>query len=401
MKKTLLSATIALGFVGAAGAQTAVTLYGVIDGGFGHTQIKDKNPAATAARAANANPPQDAPSGNRARQTGLSSSNQSGSVWGILGEEDLGGGLRAGFQLESGWDLLTGQTSEVDKLFDEVATLSLSGDSWGTLSFGRQETWTSQYMADVISAHGDDFALGHVGASFTAVGGPRHDNSVSYETPEFAGFQLGLGYSFNTDGAQPFRVNGTPNTDPSAFTAALRYSAGSLTLAASYDQLNIFADDPTLPNPRKLRAKSWILGASYDFDVARLHLGFGQEKNGTLTGRGGDDIGLSGDDPSYYFGQDGYVGDGYKTNNYSVGVAVPLESSNVSFNWHSARLGSSQYKNDVLADGGKRSQNMYTLAYTYDLSNRTNVYAFGTYGTGYAFNDISVTQVMVGLRHNF
>jgi len=394
MKKTLLSTTIALGFVGAAGAQTSVTLYGIADGGFGYTQFKDKNPAATAARAANANLP--APSGDRARQTGLSSSNQSTSVWGILGEEDLGGGLRAGFHLESGWDLMTGHLNADNKLFNEVAILSLSGDSWGTLAFGRQYTWGAQYMPYIIAAHGDDFSLGHVGASFTAAGTPTHDNTISYETPEFAGFQLGLGYSFNTDGAQPYRVSGTPNTDASAFSAALRYSTGPLTLGASYDQLNTFAD-PTLPNPGKLRAKAWILGASYDFDVASLHLGFGQEKNGTLTGRGGDDIGLG----DYYFFQDGYVGDGYKTNNYSVGVSVPLESSNVSFNWHSARLGSSQYKDDVLAAGGKRSQNIYTLVYTYDLSKRTNVYAFGTYGTGYAFNDMSVSQVVVGLRHNF
>jgi len=393
MKKTLLSAAIVLGFAGAANAQTSVTLYGVVDGGFGYTQFKDKNLAATNARAAAKG--LTALPGSRARKTGLHGANQSANVWGLRGEEDLGGGLRAGFHLESGWDLLTGRSNESDKLFDETAMLSLSGDAWGTLGFGRQVNFASQYAAEVIAPQGDDFALGHVGASFSAVGTAYYDNMVSYETPEFSGFQLGLGYSFHADGSQPFRISGAPDSRQSAFTSALRYSNGPLTLVASYDQLNRIN-----ANVGEKDVKAWVLGASYDFDVATLHLGFGQERNGTLTGRGDDLVDIA-DDEGYYFTQDGHVGDGYKANTYSLGISVPLESSTLAFGWQSARLGSSAYKNDVIASGGKRSQNLYTLLYTYDLSKRTSVYAFANYGTGFAFNDVNVTQAIVGLRHNF
>jgi len=91
----------------------------------------------------------------------------------------------------------------------------------------------------------------------------------------------------------------------------------------------------------------------------------------------------------------------YKTNNFALGLAVPVgKAQAVLFNWQSARLASGQYK-DMVSIFGKRSQNLYTLVYTYDLSPRTNLYAFGTYGTGYAFNNVSVTQAVVGLRHRF
>jgi len=65
--------------------------------------------------------------------------------------------------------------------------------------------------------------------------------------------------------------------------------------------------------------------------------------------------------------------------------------------WQSSRLSSGDFKDGAEKD----SQNLYSLGYTYDLSKRTNLYAVGTYGTGYAFTDTKVTQAIVGLRHRF
>ncbi len=46
--------------------------------------------------------------------------------------------------------------------------------------------------------------------------------------------------------------------------------------------------------------------------------------------------------------------------------------------------------------------NVFSAGYTYDLSKRTNLYAYGSYSKNYAFNDgVKATAVGVGLRHRF
>jgi len=369
MKKTLLATALAVGFVGAAQAQTSVTLYGVLDGGIGYTRFK-----------------QGGPGGLTATQTGFSSGNQAGSRWGLRGSEELGDGLKAIFQLESGFDLFTGQSviPAPGRLFGREAWLGLTSDAWGAVKFGRQMNFASQYVAGVALPQDDAFAVGNSGATFTSTGSVRVDNAITYETPVFSGFQFGIGYSFEVNGNQAFKFKGAGTPDDRGLSTALRYSNGPLTLAASYDQLltnALTAGD----------IKSWALAGSYDFDVVKLHLGFGQDKNGVFTSRF---------DP---FGGGlfaNFYDNNYKTNNYGLGVTVPLTGSEFKLAWQSARV-SGFYKNDPIAKFDKASQHLYTAVYTYDLSKRTNVYVFANYGTGHAFDDVKVTQAVVGLRHQF
>jgi len=393
MKKTLLATALAVGFAGAASAQTSVTLYGVVDGGFGYTQYKAKN----------------APAGfpDKATRTGGYGGNQQGPRWGLRGSEDLGGGLRAAFQLENGFDLFTGQHGQGGRMFGRQAWLGLQSDSWGSLAYGRQLNFASRYVAGVVGVYDDAFGHGAIGETFSSTHTVRYDNMIAYETPSFAGFQLGVGYTFQTNRDQPWDINGgVLDRDQTAFTTALRYSNGPLAVAASYDVLNAADSDDGINPLGEKDVKSWALGASYDFEVVKLHLGFGQDRKGAISGAtttitdlfGGVVVGRQG----------GYIADDYKTNNYAVGLSVPLGSGqSVAVNWQSARLGSSALKDGVRATGGKTSQNLYSLVYTYDLSRRTNLYAFGTYGTGYGFisplgtGHVTVTQAIVGLRHRF
>jgi len=375
MKKTLLAAALAVGFASAASAQTSVTLYGVVDGGLGYTQFKHKN----------------APQGatGTATRTGGYGGNHTGNQWGLIGSEDLGNGLKAFFQLENGFDLFTGNLSATNRLFG-VAKLGLSNDAWGSVSFGRRPNIADAWVPGVIGPYGADFAEGRITATFTsaAVG---YNNMLTYETPLFSGFQLGLGYSFHADGNQPYDRTGQPDDDRTAWSAAARYTNGPLAMVASYDIVNKVENSTETAD-----VKAWILGASYDFDVVKLHVGVGQHRNGVLGGRGVPNAGFAN-----VVGQDGFVDKGYKTNNYALGVRVPLDNSWVAFGWQSSRLGSGTYKNQRIAAGGKNSQNLFSVVYTYDLSKRTNLYAFGTHGTGYAFNNVNVTQAIVGLRHRF
>lgn len=366
MKKTLLAAALALGFAGVAQAETSVTLYGIIDTGIGYTRFKADDIKST--------------------KTGLYDSVQSGNRWGLKGTEDLGNGLKAIFQLESGFTLTDGRSAQGGRLFGREASLGLQGDSWGTVKFGRQTNVASQFLSSVASPFGDAFSEAHIGNTFTSLSTVRADNVVSYVSPSFSGFRFGLGYSFNINGQQNWDVKGTafnPDDDNiKLITTGVLYANGPLAIGASYDQLDAEIWES--------KVKSWAVAASYDFEVVKLHLGVGQDRKGTLAGRSA--TGIPGASVAT-----GYVHEDYKATNYSVGLTAPVGAGNLMVGWQGSRLSSGDYRD--LREKGK--QNLYSLGYTYDLSKRTNLYAVGTYGTGYAFSDTKVTQAIVGLRHRF
>jgi len=388
MKKTLLAAALAVGFAGAAHAQTSVTLYGVLDTGLGYTRFKDGR----------------APAGgsNKATQLGLLDGVSAGNRWGLRGTEDLGGGLKAIFNLESGFRLTSGAslqgvsdftttpaTTSQTRLFGREASLALQSDAWGTLKFGRHTNFASRYTGGIVLPQGDAFAQAHRGATFTSTSTVRADNLITYETPVFSGFQFGIGYSFQVAGGQPWDRNSTADIDTTLVTTGLRYTNGPLAVMAAYDQLNApdgaILDQMPGPLPTNRRdIKSWVMGASYNFDVVKLHVGFGQDRNGTFTDRILHNTALARALPTQRQFQ---FLSGYKTNNYGVGLGIPLSTGNVTVSWQSARLGSGAYK---LASE-ENSQDLYAVTYVYPLSKRTSLYALGVYGDGYAFNDVKVT----------
>jgi len=379
MKKTLLATALAVGCSGVASAQTSVTLYGIVDGGLEYLQFKNKVTGQKASRFG----------GTR------DGDNRAGNRWGLRGAEDLGGGLRAIFQLENGFHLFDGVAQQGGRLFGRAAVLGLSSDAWGTVRYGRYYNMATLWAADVIGPWTDSFAEMNIGASFKAVRQVRYDNYFAYETPVFAGFQFGAGYSFQSSGAQPFDMDGTPDSDRTAFTTALRYNNGPLALVASYDQLN---RRDSVPTERDIKA--WIVGASYDFGMVKLHLGYGRDKNGVLSPRALPVFGGHSQSATLVGGQ--FSSEiGYKTSNYSVGVGIPLPVGRLGLGWQSTRLGSGAYRDNVRATNGRNSQNLYSALYSYDLSKRTSLHVYGTYGTGYAFNDVTMTQAVLGLNHKF
>jgi Outer membrane protein (porin) len=61
-----------------------------------------------------------------------------GSRWGLTGKEDLGGGLKAIFTLESGINVNNGQLAQGGTAFGRQAFGGLSSDTYGSLTAGRQ-----------------------------------------------------------------------------------------------------------------------------------------------------------------------------------------------------------------------------------------------------------------------
>ncbi|PLC51659.1 porin [Pollutimonas subterranea] len=372
MKKTLLAAALIAGFAGVAQAETSVTLYGILDGGIGYQKIEGGDATA--------------------KRTGMINGIQSGNRWGVKGSEDLGNGLRAVFQLESGFDLGTGLSAQgtsgpngEGRLFGRQATLGLAGDSWGQLDLGRQTNIASKYFG-AIDPFGLGFNQANVGTTFSSVNTVRYDNMVMYQTPNFSGFQFGVGYSFNTGGGQGWDIDapGVTNPDDSnnkAITTGLRYANGPIAVALTYDQAKREIDDVTV--------KQWNIGGAYDFEIVKAHAAFGQTRNGLFSSGISDELRINS-----FTG----VQEGLKVNSYMVGLSAPIGNGKVLASWQMADPRSNP---DSFAGDMEKTQ-IYSLGYTYGLSKRTNLYAIGSYAkNAYFADDAKSTLVGVGVRHQF
>src|SRR5690606_16220132 len=201
MKKTLLAAALLAGFAGAAHAQSSVTLYGIVDVGVGGNKLHDSATGEDDAR------------------YGLMSGVQSGSRWGLRGSEDLGNGLRANFQLESGFDPATGQRQQGGRQFGRAAWLGLSG-GFGEIRFGRLPTVGSDIFI-FVDPFGAGYSMAGMQSSFNGASTNRADNTVYYVSPSFSGLTGYASYTFNRNG-------GSAPTDDSdqLLSAVLKYDRG-------------------------------------------------------------------------------------------------------------------------------------------------------------------------------
>jgi len=370
MKKTLLAAALMAGFAGVAQAETSVTLYGILDGGIGYQQIKGSIDGEDF----------------KFKKTGMINGVQFGNRWGLKGSEDLGNGLRAVFVLESGFGLDTGKSAQGGRLFGRQATLGLASDAWGQVDIGRQTNIASKYFGGVASPFGASFGQANVGATFGSANTVRWDNMLMYQTPNFSGFQFGVGYSFNADGAQQFKANGEDDPNVTGITTGIRYANGPLAAALTYDQIRDNYAELEDGTEGKVTVKQWNLGASYDFEVVKLHAGFGQTRDGWIGayGYGADEL----DD------QVSLTADGLKANLYTFGISAPVGAGTVMASWAMAD------PKGTIEDGSK--QNIYSLGYTYGFSKRTSMYAYGSYAKNiYFLDDAKSTVLGVGLVHKF
>ncbi|MBU9639868.1 hypothetical protein C6Q07_13110 [Burkholderia multivorans] len=177
MRRVNLIATLGLVVASTSYAQSSVTLYGVIDEG-----VDWVSNVRTA-------------SGVGASQVAMASSILQASRWGLRGTEDLGGGLRALFVLENGFDPSTGQLGQGGLEFGRQAYVGLSGN-YGTVTLGRQY--------DLVVDSVGPFVAGTQWAGITAAHGGdidnmlntwRVNNAVKYASPEILGIRFGALYS--------------------------------------------------------------------------------------------------------------------------------------------------------------------------------------------------------------
>ena len=319
MKKSLLALAVLTAITGAASAQSSVTVYGKIDLGL----VLDSGAAA-------------------GKSVRLDSGVSGGSRLGFKGVEDLGGGMKAAFQLETGFcadsaantsggtpaaqgNFCTGSNSFMGR----QAHGDLTG-SFGALSAGRQ------YSFDFLNlTTTDPFGTGLAGqtanSNATATtylvdpGAIRLNNSVQYTTPNMAGFTASAEVSFGET---------TGNWEGG------REVGGALTYASGPAYVSLTYYDKNNANGSGTAQKDYLLGATYDFGVVKVH-GLIQKVTGSPTGAAAVD---------WYA--------------YMAGVTVPLGGGNLlaSVIEHDDRT---SFNRDATQVG---------IGYMYPLSKRTSVY---------------------------
>lgn len=198
------------------------------------------------------------------------------------GVEELGGGTNAQFHLEAGVLLGTGGSLQ-QNFFGRQSWLGLSGN-WGSVRAGLQFTPLFGAMRDVVDPFRASYA-GNAGSIMTAgaPGGPRsvgfpntsagnsrvatggisRANMVQYNTPKMGGFTAELAHAFGEQVGDSGRLSTTGGS--------VGYAAGPMALRFAFSSTNNATDTAT--------ERNWLLGGNYNFGPARVHAGFGGNRN--------------------------------------------------------------------------------------------------------------------------
>ena len=312
-----------------------MTLYGRLDASVGSTSTETTGAAPVA----------------KLSQNGVSQSALNTTFWGLKGSEDLGGGLKAIFKLESGFELDTGTASNT--LFEREANVGLSG-SFGQVTLGRQYTSYYSSYGGTEMLWNNNFAVSNtVDKSGLATNGTRTANSVRYDTPSFSGLTGSVTYGFGED-----KTATADATDNISFNVS--YANGPVMATFAHQENTLALNAGT--------TKFNLFGGTYDLGAAKLNGRYQTTSNGTV------------DDKMY-----------------QVGVTVPVGA-------FSYGVG---YANEKSSTPGMAdlNSNGFGLVGMYDMSKRTTLYV-GYKSTKVesapaAISTAKASSFQAGVRHTF
>ncbi|SAK78008.1 porin [Caballeronia calidae] len=341
MKKNLIVtaiAALAASFATAASAQSSVTLYGLVDAGLTYVNNVQNHTG----------------EGEKASSWGVTSGNLNMSRWGLRGAEDLGGGMKAIFTLENGFNLANGQTVGGNG-FGRQAFVGLSTND-GTLTLGHQTDSVTDYLGPLS-------ATGTWGGTYFALPGNldnlngdafRENNSVKFQSANYAGFSFSGLYGFS-NAAGSFAAN-------RAYSIGAGYTNGGLKFGAAYMQANgigsnnvgaITADPYATIGSRigDIRQRTFGAGGSYAMGPATVGLLWTQTRQDSNTFNAASNI----------------------VNNYEVNgryAVTPALSVGAAYTFTNAKF------NDTFEPTRVRYL-QFGLQTDYALSKRTDIYAEG------------------------
>jgi predicted porin len=236
MKKQILGIAACMSVYGVAHAQSSVTLYGLLDNGF----VFNSNSKGS-------------------RQYELGSGNLQGDRWGLIGSEDLGGGLKAIFRLEGGFNIDNGTLGQGGAEFGRKAYVGLAG-SMGTVTLGRQYDLLGDYVGSFESGNAEKLVTlkewgsiygSHPGDMDNLDNTNRINNSIKYASPNYSGLTFGGFYSFGGKAGE--------FTQDQIYAFGAGYDNGPLALGVSYENardpnFSVFGTNPSANSPTSTSA---------------------------------------------------------------------------------------------------------------------------------------------------
>ncbi|MFP3550364.1 porin [Paraburkholderia sp. SIMBA_049] len=358
MKKTILAAAALGSFSIVAQAQSSVTLYGLLDAG-----ITYANKVAT--------------STGHDSLVKYGDGVASGSRWGLRGTEDLGGGLKAIFVLESGFSTGDGTSGQGGALFGRQAFVGLAKDGIGSVTFGRQYSFSTDYI-------GANYTMGsqtpagnyayHIN-DLDQLTSSRINNAVKFSSANFAGLTFGAMYGFSNStqfAGTPTTTAGTTTTQGSSSTYSFgaNYATGPFGIGAAYTNIRFpngatpaFSVSIANVNTLGLRdLETFGVGARYAIASGLVFANWTHTKFEPLTGESS------------------------KLNNYEIGGRWGFTPA------LSAGLG---YTFSKLDDRFEGKWHQINSSVDYALSKRTDVYLLGIYQKASGSNVVAGRNVPV------
>jgi predicted porin len=188
MKKSLIALAV-MGLSSAAMAQSSVTLWGIADAGIGKNGYNGSLVPGTGSNKAGF-------------QSGASIATNAVSRIGLRGVEDLGGGLKVGFNLETGLYLGDGMnlsSGQGGGFWGRNANVWIGGP-WGTLKLGRSVNPSVYGIVAYELSAAANYSV--VASTYNWGGsGPRNNSQISYATPNINGFSAEVAYVSKNDNA--------------------------------------------------------------------------------------------------------------------------------------------------------------------------------------------------------
>lgn len=399
MQKKIISMAIA-GLVSSfAFAQSNVTIYGVMDAGFSSYSYDKGYNSTTGLK-----------DGRDARSTGVYSDGMTSSRLGFKGEENLGNGLKAIFQLETGVQL---DSKDGDGAWGGLkirqSNIGLTG-SFGTVKVGTQLTMSDAW-------HGGSGAENMGNLSSRNIVGLRgsfaytKEPGVVYLSPNLSGLTLGVGAFFIDEGGAKETITGGKWAGKTTDTRSTMYNLGAQYLNGPFSAAVTYAG---MSRDVGKTSKEWTLSAAYDFKVVKVFGAYEATKDVYANQIASD-------------GSLGYMSatalaavtpttKTFDNATWSLGVSIPVMAKG------QIHLGYSETDNDLKKSDAKG----FLVGYQHDLSKRTTVYAAyqyldtekfyntanmkGRYRNAYGNNGSLTTGNItgrdadgfsVGLRHSF
>ena len=279
------------------------------------------------------------------------------SRFGFKGVEDLGGGLKAGFQLEAGFASDTGSGTGWPGLasgtginFGRQSEVNLSG-GFGMVRLGNFVPESYYATADFVSMHNHDTGSSSDALYYDPVwfGGLGTKNKVGYRSPSLGGLVIDAAVNLHEKAAGTNEKNG--------FDLAANYNLGALALGAGYSYVN----------------------SNYQLGLRAAYT-FGQFTVGGYYQRNKDDNQL-------------VPGGAGTRNNFRLAGMYTMGASEFHVN-----LGHANKWSNVPDSAATQ----WTLGYNYNLSKRTKVYGYYTAVDRTAPNSVGdSSSLAAGLRHNF